>query len=144
MTIIIQGIVFADVSESFAERIIQGLHKSGRPSINKAEAMTEDLSADELKVLDVLSERINTNTLNTNKPMSFSAIVRETITRLVRNGVDTISTKEFIDIVLPLSNKERSKAYISSMCGSVLKRMGGKSLKYGVWQLPSTNELMEA
>jgi len=143
MTIIIQGIVFVDVSESFAERVILGMQKSGRPSINKAEAMTEDLSADELKVLDILSERINTDTLKTNKPMSFSAIVRETITRMVRKGVNTISTKELIDTVLPLSEKKRTRFQISSMCGNILKRMGGKSLEYGIWQLPSINDLSE-
>jgi hypothetical protein len=147
MTIIIQGIVFVDVSESFAERIILGMQKSGRPSINKAEAMTEDLSADELKVLDILSERINTDTLQT-KPVSLTALVRTVVHKLVQEDIGVISAQEFFaetrkaDEGLNLING-RSNSKLMALCWEVAKKMGTKSISRGIWQLPSMNDLTE-
>lgn len=152
MVIVIQGVRFEEVSESFAEKLAHGL-LSKSPSVTKAkriaaEPMTEDLPPHELKVLDILGEQINNGTLKTEpEPMSISGLIRAYARELVVSGVEVISTKEFVTAISSLGEKQLGKQFSyagwSKRCSNILSDCGGESIQKGIWKLPSIDNLPE-
>ena len=155
MIIVIGNVKFKNVSDTFAEKVVQRLliehphakvHVSKSPSINKPEAMTEDLTPEQLEVLDLLGERINSGTLKTAQPKSLSEIVRNVIRAHASKEEKVISYRNILDDVTRIYTEQggkSSKASIQSVVGNVGNRIGARSIAYGTWKIPSINELPE-
>lgn len=140
-------IQFKDVTEEFALKLAQAMAgKPKVPSINKDEAMTEDLSEAELKVLDILSDHINAGTLKTEpEPVSLTEVAREVLTRFVEAGITLLEAKGFTDEVRSEFESRGGEILagrrLNDRCRDVAKRMGARSIQKGLWKLPKLDQL---
>ena len=151
MDIVIRDIQFKGVTEEFALKLAQALLKQKVPSISKVpevevEVMTEDLTPEELNLLDDLADQINADTLKTEpEPTSLPQVIREVMVRFVEEGVTLLETKEFVSMVQSVyqncGGQVHSPRKLSDSCRDVAKRMGARSIQKGIWKLPTIVEL---